>query len=88
MVRCASSGPLPLHWARRWRHDSRPPRAPIARGHAETSSTLAELMPSGTTAFTLPSGNTTPACMAMAHSRTGVSSRASRWTSSRSRSTE
>eukprot|EP00969_Alexandrium_andersonii_P067888 2995220-Alexandrium_andersonii.AAC.1 len=65
---------MPLHWARKRRHSSRPLRAPSARGRAETSPTLA--------------GKATPACVARADSRAGVSSPTSRWTSSRSRSAE
>eukprot|EP00969_Alexandrium_andersonii_P367716 15471306-Alexandrium_andersonii.AAC.1 len=51
-VRCVSSGPMPLHWARKWRRATRPRRVPIARGRAETSSALAQLAPSAMTALT------------------------------------
>eukprot|EP00969_Alexandrium_andersonii_P142428 6297873-Alexandrium_andersonii.AAC.1 len=40
-ARCVSSGPVPLYWARKWRRNSRPRRAPIARERADTSSALA-----------------------------------------------
>eukprot|EP00969_Alexandrium_andersonii_P277418 12263127-Alexandrium_andersonii.AAC.1 len=40
-ARCVSSRAMPLHWARRWRHSSRPRRAPIAQESAETSAALA-----------------------------------------------
>eukprot|EP00969_Alexandrium_andersonii_P237367 10477535-Alexandrium_andersonii.AAC.1 len=45
-------------------------------------------MPPAMTALTSPSGKATLACRARADSRAGVSSRTSRWTSSRSRSTK
>eukprot|EP00969_Alexandrium_andersonii_P134708 5959578-Alexandrium_andersonii.AAC.1 len=40
-ARCVSSGPISLHWARKWRHSSRPRRVPMARDRADRASALA-----------------------------------------------